>query len=639
MERIDHLKARLPKIPDVVTCLKKESENSLCGPCPKCGGEDRFVYKTDSEKFWCRQCRPETSKKEPPGDIIDFHKWLYGLTTGDLFSQYFPKDEQDQKDPGKKESPAELWASIIQKYTNDNPVYRLFSNLRKINKNTASQVFAQGKVRFFKHRGKESVACAFRELDGDQNVLAVQCLTLDGQAFAYKDENKVFTKGSQASGSCFFHVGTDIEKVETIILCEAVIDALSCVECLPEACILAIGGSSLTKKVKVLRPYRDSGKQIVCFFDNDDAGTKATQSVAKILGVKTQSVEWPKDAPEKQDINDLLKAGEHKTIIEMVNNAKLVKIESSPINGEDNNAPQVISINAKDFLALKLPPRENLLAPWLPTQGLTMLHAKRGVGKTHVALGIALAVASGGKFLRWNAPEARGVLFVDGEMPAVVLQERIASIVSRMDGEIKAPLLIITPDLQKNGVPDLASVEGQLATDKHIDSTIQLIILDNISTLVRSGRENTAEDWQPVQNWALRLRAKGKSVLLIHHDNKSGGQRGTAKKEDVLDTVLSLQHPPGYSPEAGARFEVHFEKARGIFGEDVAPFEASLQTGEKGDAQWALRTLEESTYSKVVELVKKGRTPKEITDFLNIHKSSVSRHIKKAQEDGDLQKK
>jgi RecA-family ATPase len=48
-----------------------------------------------------------------------------------------------------------------------------------------------------------------------------------------------------------------------------------------------------------------------------------------------------------------------------------------------------------------------------------MLYGQRGLGKTHVALGIAYAVASGGAFLRWRAPVPRRVLYVDGEMAAV----------------------------------------------------------------------------------------------------------------------------------------------------------------------------------------------------------------------------
>ena len=57
-----------------------------------------------------------------------------------------------------------------------------------------------------------------------------------------------------------------------------------------------------------------------------------------------------------------------------------------------------------------------------------MLYAPRGVGKTLLALSMGLAVASGSPFLRWHAPRQRRVLYVDGEMPLVSLQERLRAI-------------------------------------------------------------------------------------------------------------------------------------------------------------------------------------------------------------------
>jgi hypothetical protein len=60
------------------------------------------------------------------------------------------------------------------------------------------------------------------------------------------------------------------------------------------------------------------------------------------------------------------------------------------------------------------------------------------------------------------------------------------------------------------------------------------------------------DGWTPVQSWALSLRRAGKSALFIHHGGKSGAQRGTSRKEDVLDAVISLRRPPDYLPEQGA---------------------------------------------------------------------------------------
>src|ERR1700712_4517345 len=86
-------------------------------------------------------------------------------------------------------------------------------------------------------------------------------------------------------------------------------------------------------------------------------------------------------------------------------------------------------LTADDLLAFEFPPRETLLTPWLPSKGLAMIYGPRGIGKTHLTLGCGYAIASGGKFLRWTATEARRVLLLDGEMPGVVLQERMARII------------------------------------------------------------------------------------------------------------------------------------------------------------------------------------------------------------------
>src|ERR1700704_5475076 len=84
----------------------------------------------------------------------------------------------------------------------------------------------------------------------------------------------------------------------------------------------------------------------------------------------------------------------------------------------------------------------------------------------------------------------------------------------------------------------------------------------------------TKLSWLPVQSWALRHRRLGRAVAMLHHAGKGGGQRGTSRREDVLDTVVSLRRPSDYSPDQGARFEVHFEKARGFHGQAAQPFEA-----------------------------------------------------------------
>jgi RecA-family ATPase len=304
----------------------------------------------------------------------------------------------------------------------------------------------------------------------------------------------------------------------------------------------------------------------------------------------------------------------------------------SPTTTSYNEELKIVELS--DFLVMEFPNPELLLSPWLPKAGLCMIHAFRGIGKTHLALGIAHAVATGGHFLEWNAPKPRGVLYIDGEMRASVLQERLKKITQIYPRNSNSqPLRILTPDLQNIGIPDLSTIEGQCLIDKYITDDIELVIIDNISCLAPRIKENDANDWAIIQSWILRLRVKGKSVLLIHHSGKSGSQRGSSKKEDVLDTVIVLQQPHDYEASQGARFIIKYEKSRGFFGEDAKSFEASLSSKDD-KVEWNVHPDKDNTYQKVISLINEGLTQSQIVSQLKINKSTVSRHIKLGRQKG-----
>jgi len=297
--------------------------------------------------------------------------------------------------------------------------------------------------------------------------------------------------------------------------------------------------------------------------------------------------------------------------------------------GQDAKRPPLSAISIDEFLSMEIPARKHLLSPVLPEQGLMMIHGPRGLGKTHLTVGIAVAVASGDKFLRWSAPNHAGVLLVDGEMPASALQERLTKAVQASEKEVAASLRIVTPDLNRDaGMPDLSTTAGQAAVDALVGDA-RLIVLDNLSSLMRSGVENDAESWQPLQTWALRHRAQGRSVIFIHHSGKAGAQRGTSRREDVLDTVIALRRPSDYSQAQGARFEIHIEKGRSLYGEDAAAFEAQLTADHHNRQTWTMKPLEDSQNSGISELAELGMKPAEIAGELSIHKSTVYRHLNK----------
>jgi hypothetical protein len=281
-------------------------------------------------------------------------------------------------------------------------------------------------------------------------------------------------------------------------------------------------------------------------------------------------------------------------------------------------------LDAKELLTAVFPPRTLMLAPWLPEKGLAMIYAPRGVGKTWVALGIAHAIASGGEFLCWRAPQPRRVLYVDGEMPAATQQERYAAVVaaSKRDAPCEN-FRLLAADIQPDGLPDIADAEAQRFYEAAI-ADAELIILDNYSTLARSLRENEADSYGPLQTWMLAQRAAGRSVLGIHHAGKGGGQRGTSRKEDVLDTVISLSRPPGYQASEGARFEVRFTKSRGFWGLDAEPFEARYSGG-----QWTTAPIvAEDSDDALAALRAEKLSYRQIAERTGVSKSEVARRLK-----------
>jgi putative DNA primase/helicase len=287
-----------------------------------------------------------------------------------------------------------------------------------------------------------------------------------------------------------------------------------------------------------------------------------------------------------------------------------------------------------DLLALPVAPRQYVVHPIIPQQGLVLAHAPRGTGKTLVAMGLAVAASAGAPFLRWRAPSPRRTLYLDGEMPLVTVRDRFAAIAKGIGQDTPDPdtLRIVTPDRQDGPLPDMASPAGQAALECVLDG-VEFLILDNLSALCRADAENDAASWQTMQQWLLSLRRRGVSVLVIHHSGKAGAQRGTSRREDVLDTTIALRRPSDYTPDQGARFEVVIEKGRGIFGEEAKSFEVTY-TVRDGAAQWATKSLEDSVTERVSELLADGMTHRQIATELGVGLATISRHRKRAVELG-----
>tara|TARA_Y100000588_G_scaffold11923_1_gene13025 strand:+ start:1883 stop:3427 length:1545 start_codon:yes stop_codon:yes gene_type:complete len=412
--------------------------------------------------------------------------------------------------------------------------------------------------------------------------------------------------------------------------------------------VTSIGGSKNAKKSK----WQDIANcsEYVFLPDNDILGLHYTRDIFSILKKINNKASFSlvqlEGLPEKGDFCDWVQArinkqwDEFQPLNEVLSEDELLtlkyqfdkEVEESigKIPPEWNirtgsNGLKCISLS--DFVRLDIPKAKDLLSPWLTEQSSTMIYANRGVGKTFFSLNCAYALASGKGFLKYESEQKTPVIYLDGEMQAPLMIDRLNGISGgNVDG---VPIHIVTPDLQGDkGVPDISTAEGQAEIDEMIEEVgAKVIFVDNLSTLSRSGQENDSDSWNPIQTWAIKHRSQGRSIVFIHHANKGGGQRGTSKKEDILDNVIYLKRPEDYDESKdGAKFEVVFEKSRSLFGKDTATILASLS--QEGEWSWDYVLNKDN---KALDMFEAGMKQKEIAQELDVSTSCVCKMIKRAK--------
>ncbi|MDL2259634.1 AAA family ATPase [Deltaproteobacteria bacterium OttesenSCG-928-K17] len=424
--------------------------------------------------------------------------------------------------------------------------------------------------------------------------------------------NKRFLKDGQVQGASFALRG--VGNTDAIYLTEGLATGISVWQALDGQSEVRICFSA-ANLVQVASSLR--GRPIIVCADNDrftpgNPGLTKALEAAKAVSGRVALATFGDDQPGT-DFNDVHQADG----LDEVRRQLAVFYEAE--------TPGLRILTLGEFMDWPIPPREHLLYPVMPEQGLIQLYAPRGLGKTYVALGMGLAVASGRKLFNWDGRRPRRILYIDGEMPARAMQERLGKLVKALNlsDEALSNFSLLTPDIQSRSMPNLATPDGQEAIEPYLKD-VDLLVIDNIATLCRAGRENDTESWLPVQGWLLDLRRRGLSVLIVHHAGKNGDQRGTSAKEDIMDTVINLRRPKDYQTEEGARFEVHLTKARDLSGSEARPFEAQLC--DDGEAlSWLVKDLEDREAEAVRELLEQDQSIREIAKELDLSKSNVHR--------------
>ena len=279
---------------------------------------------------------------------------------------------------------------------------------------------------------------AVTEVRQDRNgMLLIPVRDISGkvQSLQYiaPDGTKRFLVDGKVRGGHFVLPGNP-EK--PLVLCEGYATGASIHLAVNCTVYVTFSANNLPVVANLVRHTFPDASIIICG-DNDEAGhgkgQEAAQTAQARLVLPTFSTRAGKDFNDLhqseglQEIRRQLEASEH-----------------------TGGSPALVSLNMGEFLSMSIPERGYLLSPVLPVQGIGILYAPRGIGKTFAALSIAVAVASGGAVFNWRAPMPKRTLYVDGEIPATSMQNRLSALVNGMSvpQHTLKNMALITPDLQ-----------------------------------------------------------------------------------------------------------------------------------------------------------------------------------------------
>jgi hypothetical protein len=303
---------------------------------------------------------------------------------------------------------------------------------------------------------------------------------------------------------------------------------------------------------------------------------------------------------------------------------------------QHGSAPRLRYETLGKLLERDIPPREFIIGPWLRQNESALIYAGVGVGKSMLSFTLALAAAGGGRVLDWTSPAPRRVLLCDGEMASADLQERARVLIPTVEG-IDIPtaarnLSILARQAQdpEAEFPDLGTPEGQRAIVQRCRrGKIDLLVLDNLSTLFTLEDENSASAVRPAVKLLMRLKQAGVACLVIHHSNKGGeSYRGSTMLATTFEVILKLSKGADTRDDKGTAFEVTFEKFRGLKRDEVTtPRKLHLEEVSPGAFQWKAAKAARAHLEALAEAIKTGlfSSQRALAEHFKVNPSTIHR--------------
>jgi hypothetical protein len=272
--------------------------------------------------------------------------------------------------------------------------------------------------------------------------------------------------------------------------------------------------------------------------------------------------------------------------------------------------------------------------PGILPEGVTLLGGSPKIGKSWLALGLAVAVASGGKALGSIGVPAGEVLYLALEDTGRRLQARLAKLL-RPDEDWPANLTLATecPPLTEGGIEHITD---WLA--KHPEARLVIVdVFERIRGRPLPQQSAYSADYTAVKTAKTIADHFGVAMLLIHHVRKAASDdfmeliSGTNGLAAAADTIAVLKRSRG-----------ELDATLHIVGRDVEENEFAMKFAADISA-WQIIGLADTfgldeTRRKILLYVRanEGSAPKAIAEGTGLSHELVKKTVQRMSNDGQL---
>jgi hypothetical protein len=218
-------------------------------------------------------------------------------------------------------------------------------------------------------------------------------------------------------------------------------------------------------------------------------------------------------------------------VVQTANSAMRWSGEADAI--KEANRPPMFSFIGPLLKLESGPPPRALCGNWLREGTLNVISSRAGAGKTALMAAMVAAMKRGEPFLGMPTQDPGRVLWINGDMPAWQVKERLSCLAEFADVDIAMAEMA---DLFRHET-DLLEVCGGY----------QFVIFDNRGTLLTVRETQKEESWIPYQRLMHRVTTNGATVVMQCHNNKAenASVSGSEAQERTTTAMLSIHKEKG----------------------------------------------------------------------------------------------